>query len=86
PPADPTDERETCADCGKKLKPAGMVSYEGLRICRTCHASRKELDKHKPKLIHSTHHDEHEKQKMKIAAIVLLSIAFILLVKWAFGL
>lgn len=83
---DPADDRETCADCGKKLKPAGMVDYEGMRICRTCHASRKELDKHKPKLIHSTHHDAHEKMKMKLAAAVLLTIALILLVKWAFGL
>jgi hypothetical protein len=44
-PEDPT--RRPCPECGKKIKPAGFVPYNGKLICRKCFADHMELDKYK---------------------------------------
>jgi DNA-directed RNA polymerase subunit RPC12/RpoP len=80
------EERGTpCADCGKRLKDAGLVEYNGRRICKKCHEDHKELNKHKPKVISTKHHEAHEKGQLKLYLLILGALALILFLKWVFG-
>jgi hypothetical protein len=64
----------SCGECGRKLKPAGLIDYHGTKICRRCFADHQEISKFKappPKL---ELHDEHEKKRLYI----LLAVAGVL--------
>jgi hypothetical protein len=64
----------SCGECGRKLKPAGLLDYHGTMICKRCFTDHQELSKFKappPKL---ELHDQQEKKRLYI----LLAIAGVL--------
>lgn len=67
-----------CGECGRKLKPAGLIDYHGTKICRKCFADHQELSKFKAPPPDLTQHKQHEKESLKtlliIGAILLLII------------
>lgn len=72
----------SCAECSRKLKPAGLIDYHGVRICRRCFADHQELSKFKappPKL---DQHDQHEKKRLKILLVITLILGLISLLSW----
>ena len=82
------DEREKdlmrCPECERKLKPGAFVEYRGSLICRRCHAHHLENDKLKVGKVKLTKHSEHEKQTVKLLAIVFCVLALILIIKTLF--
>jgi hypothetical protein len=44
----PADGLEPCAECGRRLRPVGLVEFNGMRICKKCLHDHKELNKFKP--------------------------------------
>ena len=77
--------RVPCAECGRKLKPEGLIEFGGVRICKPCHEHHREVARTKRAPIHSTHHDEHEKQRVKWLAGLLGVLFLIALLRWLFG-
>jgi hypothetical protein len=72
----------SCAECSRKLKPAGLIDYHGMRICRRCFADHQDLSKFKappPKL---DQHDKHEKKRMKVLLIITLVLGLISLLSY----
>lgn len=64
----------SCGECGRRLKPAGLIDYHGTKICRKCFADHQEISKFKappPKL---ELHDQTERKRL----YVLLAIAGVL--------
>lgn len=61
-PEDPT--RRPCPECGKKIKPAGFVPYNGKHICRKCFADHMELDKYKKAAPSAATFVKQEKQQL----------------------
>jgi hypothetical protein len=78
-------ERIACAECGKKVRPAGIVEHDGIRICRSCHNHHREMARSKPRVIDSKYHDEHERRRLKIMAAIAGVLILVLLIKWVFG-
>lgn len=78
-------DRVPCAECGRKLKPEGLIEFGGLRICKLCHEHHREMARTKRAPIHSTHHDEHERQRVKWLAGVLGVLLLIALLRWLLG-
>jgi hypothetical protein len=69
-----------CGECGRKLKPAGLIDYHGVRICRKCFADHQELSRFKappPKLdLHNKHEKESLKRLLIIGGVLLVIIIF----------
>lgn len=63
-----------CASCGRKLDPAKLVAYEGLRICSRCLRERRE-QRRKAKPISAGRFRAYERKRV----LVLLAIAAALL-------
>ncbi len=59
-----------CAECGKRVKPAGLVAYDGIKICRKCFNDHKELKKKVVKKVATRHYDVHEKQTLIWVSVV----------------
>ncbi len=60
-----------CIECGKKLKPAGLIDYHGTKICKRCYADHIEVSRFKappPKL---DQHDKQEKKRLYILLIIM---------------
>lgn len=68
----------SCGECGRKLKPAGLIDYHGTKICRKCFADHQELSKFKAPPPDLTQHKQHEKESLKtlliIGAVLLIII------------
>jgi DNA-directed RNA polymerase subunit RPC12/RpoP len=67
-----------CGECGRMLKPAGLIDYHGVKICKRCFADHQELDKFKappPKIVGA---DEAEKRRLKIWLAIAGVLAIIL--------
>jgi recombinational DNA repair protein (RecF pathway) len=68
-----------CAECGRRVKPAGLVEYNGARICKKCHADH--LEKHKFTRKVATHHmEEHEKKRVIVLAIIFGILAIFVII------
>jgi DNA-directed RNA polymerase subunit RPC12/RpoP len=67
-----------CAECGRRVKPQGLVDYDKIKICKRCFNDHKELKKKAVKKIATRHYEIHEKKTLMylaIAAAVLLCLA-----------
>lgn len=72
----------SCGECGKKLKPEGLIDYHGTRICRKCFADHQEVSKFKappPKL---DQHDAYEKKRLYILLVIAAVLGLIGLLSW----
>jgi hypothetical protein len=65
-----------CAECGKRVKPAGLVEYDGIKICRKCHNDHKEIKKKAVRKVATRHYELAEKKTV----FVIAGILFVLLV------
>jgi hypothetical protein len=63
-----------CAECGKRVKPAGLVLYGTIKICKTCFNDHKETGKRAVRKIATRHYELHEKR-----TLIWLSVAFVIL-------
>ncbi len=70
-----------CAECGKRLKEAGLVDYEGIRICKKCFEDHKEIQKKVVKKVAVAQYDKQEKKSLIIMGIVLAILGTIILLK-----
>lgn len=68
-----------CAECGKRVKPQGLVEYGGIKICRKCHGDHKELKKKAVKRVATRHYDLHEKKTLIWVAAVFGVLALFVL-------
>ncbi|MBC7783093.1 MAG: hypothetical protein H7144_04570 [Burkholderiales bacterium] len=68
-----------CAECGRHLKPDGLIDYHGVRICKKCFNDHKELSRFRAPPPNPALINDHEKQSLKkyliIAGILLAIIA-----------
>lgn len=64
-----------CQECGRRVKPQGLVQYQARRICKRCFADHREAEKFRVKKVSGAYFEAHEKRRL----IVLLGIAAILL-------
>jgi hypothetical protein len=64
-----------CAQCRRRVKPAGLVLHRGEQICKLCFQAHKDAEKKIIKSVPDQHYREHEKQKL----VILGAIFFILL-------
>ena len=60
----------SCAECGKRLKPAGLVNYSGTMICRTCFNDHKEMSKFQAPPPNLSVFDDRAKRSLKTMLIV----------------
>jgi DNA-directed RNA polymerase subunit RPC12/RpoP len=74
------DGTVTCAECGKRLKPDGLVPYEGIKICKKCFNDHKERQKFEKKVATSGY-QEQEKKSLIILSIVFGILGVIILLK-----
>lgn len=65
-----------CAECGRRLKPAGIIKHGSVKICRRCYLEHKEAEKIKLAPIQLKGHDKHNIKQIKI----LVAIAAVLLI------
>ncbi|WP_428940925.1 hypothetical protein [Fontivita pretiosa] len=80
--AEKRQEREgkvPCAECGRYVKPGGIVEYNGLRICRKCHEDHKQLQKKAVKKVATKHYEEHEKRNLLILLAIFVALGLIVL-------
>jgi formylmethanofuran dehydrogenase subunit E len=67
-----------CAQCRRRVKPAGLVLHRGEMICKLCFQAHKDAEKKIIKAVPDQHYKEHEKQKLLIYGaifVILLVIA-----------
>jgi len=68
----------SCAECGKRLKPMGLVDYAGTKICRTCFNDHKEMSKFQAPPPNLSVYDDREKRSLKmwlaVGGVLLLII------------
>lgn len=69
-----------CAECGRRVKPAGLVDYDGIRICRKCFNDHKELKKKAVKKVATRHYELHEKKTLMTLAIVFTVLLILILI------
>lgn len=68
-----------CAECGRRVKPAGIVEYGGIRICRKCYEDHKESQKKAVKKVATRHYEAHEKRNLLILTAVFVALGLIVL-------
>jgi hypothetical protein len=71
-----------CSQCGRRIKPAGLVHYRGEKICKLCFTAHKEAEKKIIKSVPDKHYQEHEKQKLLILGGVFLVLLLIVILRW----
>jgi hypothetical protein len=68
-----------CAECGRRVKEAGLITYGGIRICRKCHEDHRQAQKKVVKKVATHHFEIHEKQRLIIVAIIFVVLGLIVL-------
>jgi hypothetical protein len=68
-----------CAECGRRVKEAGLVEYSGLKICRKCFQDHKETQRKVVKRVSTHHFDLHEKQGLLIVLAIFIILGLIVL-------
>ena len=68
-----------CAECGRRVKPGGIIDYHGLKICRKCFEDHKETSKRAIKKIETKHFDVQEKKNIYVLTAVLVVLGAIML-------
>ena len=66
-----------CADCKRRIKEAGLINYQGRRICKICYDFHKEQERLKKK-VPTEHYEAHEKRTIIILSVVFSILALIL--------
>lgn len=74
-----------CAECGKRLKPEGLVEYEGIKICKKCFEDHKEIQKKAVKKVAVAQYNQVEKKKVIILAVVFGVLGLIVLWRMLFA-
>ena len=59
-----------CAECGRRVKPAGLVEYGGIKICKKCFNDHKETKRRAVKKVATRHYELHEKKTLMALAVV----------------
>jgi hypothetical protein len=70
-----------CSQCGRRIKPAGLVLYRGEQICKLCFNAHKEAEKKIIKAVPDKHYQEHEKQKLLILGGIFLVLLLIVILR-----
>ena len=63
-----------CGECGRRLKPSGLVPWRNKMICRSCLKDHEELNRFKTPPPSAAGHKEHQKKQL----FILLGIAGVL--------
>jgi hypothetical protein len=69
-----------CAECGRRVKDAGLVEFRGMRICKLCIAELRDADKKKIKLVSSKNFEAQDKRTLKILILIMLILAVLMVV------
>ena len=69
-----------CAECGRRVKEAGLIEFRGMRICKLCLAELRDADKKKIKLVSSKNFETQDKKTLKILILVMLILAILMVV------
>jgi hypothetical protein len=67
-----------CAECKRRVKPAGLTDYKGKKICKICldyHRERERLEKK----VSDEHYKEHDKRTVIILAVIFGFLTLVLL-------
>jgi hypothetical protein len=64
-----------CAECGRRVKEAGLVEFRGMRICKLCVAELRNADKKKIRVIGGSKYETEDKKTLKILIIILIVLA-----------
>ncbi|HVT87586.1 MAG TPA: hypothetical protein VHD56_01930, partial [Tepidisphaeraceae bacterium] len=67
------EEREgtvPCKECGKRIKEAGLIEYNGIKICRKCYNDHQEADKKKFRKVATSQYNAQDKKNVIILAVV----------------
>ena len=67
-----------CGECGRRVKPEGLIAYGGVKICKKCHTHHKETTRKRVKKVATRGYDIYEKQRVIVLAAVLGLVALIL--------
>ena len=59
-----------CAECGRRVKPAGLVEYGGIKICKKCFNDHKETKRKAVRKVATRHYELHEKKTLMALAVV----------------
>jgi DNA-directed RNA polymerase subunit RPC12/RpoP len=68
-----------CAECSRRVKPAGLVEYGGIRICRKCFNDHKELKKKAVKKVATRHYELHERKNLIWMTVLFCILALLVL-------
>jgi DNA-directed RNA polymerase subunit RPC12/RpoP len=65
-----------CAECGRRVKEAGLVEFRGVRMCKLCISELRDAEKKKIKPISSQNFDAQEKKNIWRMVILLIILGF----------
>jgi hypothetical protein len=68
-----------CAECGRRVKEKGLISYLGIKICRRCYEDHKESKRKMVKKIATKQYEIHEKRSLIILAVIFIILGMIVL-------
>ena len=68
-----------CAECNRRVKPAGLVNYDGIKICKKCFNDHKELKKKAVRKVATRHYELHEKKTLMWLAIIFCVLGVLVL-------
>ena len=74
-----------CAECGRRVRPEGLVAFGSIKICKRCHNDHKDQKKRSVKKIATRHYEMHEKRTLiylSIAFVILLILVIYATVRW----
>jgi hypothetical protein len=69
-----------CAECGRRVKPQGLVQHGRQKICKRCFADHKSAEKIRVKKISGHHFQAQEKRNLILLALV--AVILLLFILW----
>ena len=69
-----------CAECGRRVKDAGLVEFRGARICKLCLAELRDADKKKIKVISGKTFEAQDRRTLKILIVIMILLAILMVV------
>jgi len=71
-----------CAECGRRVKDAGLVEFRGSRICKLCLAELRDADKKKIKIVSGKNFEAQDKRNLKILIVIALILLFFMVLSY----
>jgi hypothetical protein len=78
------DGMASCGECGRRLRPEGLVNYQGTMVCKKCYMDHQEMSKFKAPPPNLAQIDRHEKESVK-TLLIIGGVILLLVLMAAFG-